>query len=269
MAWSISPGSAVHDPDGSPDQRGNRGAGWSEIDMAAGACGPCQTVQNEGSAENIVFHCPRRPPRCSESALPLRKDGASLIFPSPSKRNAPLSDMTLTAVLRRMRRDGLTVHGFRSTFRDWCAEATGYPGEAAEMALAHIVGDKVEAAYRRGDLIDKRRRLMEDWAAHCERPSLPADIVPLKGITGPGTGAPTIATYGADTSRPSVRISAPGCRQPLRGIALGRRNMQSKSPRGRPKKLGLPPRASTSRTAVYPMFVLTIWRQWLMQLEFP
>jgi integrase len=61
----------------------------------------------------------------------------------------------------------LTVHGFRSSFRDWCAERTNYPSQVAEMALAHTVGDKVEAAYRRGDLFEKRRRLAEDWAKFC------------------------------------------------------------------------------------------------------
>jgi integrase len=63
------------------------------------------------------------------------------------------------------------VHGFRSTFRDWAAEATDHPREVAEMALAHTIGSKVEAAYRRGDLFEKRRRLMDDWAAHCAAPS--------------------------------------------------------------------------------------------------
>jgi integrase len=72
--------------------------------------------------------------------------------------------MTLTAVLRRLKVDA-TAHGFRSTFRDWTAERTNYPNEVAEMALAHAVGDKVEAAYRRGDLFQKRRDLMNDWAA--------------------------------------------------------------------------------------------------------
>jgi len=75
----------------------------------------------------------------------------------------PLSDMSLTAVLRRMKVDA-TVHGFRSTFRDWCAEHTHHASEVAEMALAHAVGDKVEAAYRRGDLFEKRMLLMSDWA---------------------------------------------------------------------------------------------------------
>jgi integrase len=61
----------------------------------------------------------------------------------------------------------LTMHGFRSTFRDWAAECTNFPREVVEAALAHVVGDKVEAAYRRGDLFEKRRRLMEAWARHC------------------------------------------------------------------------------------------------------
>jgi integrase len=70
-------------------------------------------------------------------------------------------------LLRRMGREDITTHGFRSAFRDWAAEATDYPAEVAEMALAHTVGNKVEAAYRRGDLLDKRRAIMDDWAKHC------------------------------------------------------------------------------------------------------
>lgn len=79
----------------------------------------------------------------------------------------PLSDMALGMLLRRMGRGDLTAHGFRSTFRDWCAEQTNTPNEVAEMALAHTVSDKVEAAYRRGDLFEKRRRLMIEWADYC------------------------------------------------------------------------------------------------------
>jgi integrase len=79
----------------------------------------------------------------------------------------PLSDMSLTAVLRRMELSAITVHGFRSSFRDWAAEKTDYPRDMAEMALAHTVGDKVEAAYRRGDMLEKRRQMMTDWATHC------------------------------------------------------------------------------------------------------
>jgi integrase len=79
----------------------------------------------------------------------------------------PLSNMALLMVLRRMKRTNLTAHGFRSTFRDWAAETTAFPAEVVEMALAHAVGDKVEAAYRRGDLFEKRRELMESWGQHC------------------------------------------------------------------------------------------------------
>jgi integrase len=78
-----------------------------------------------------------------------------------------LSNMALLMALRRMKRPDLTAHGFRSTFRDWAAETTGFPSEVVEMALAHAVGDKVEAAYRRGDLFEKRRELMDAWAAYC------------------------------------------------------------------------------------------------------
>lgn len=88
------------------------------------------------------------------------------VFPG-FKKGRPLSDMTLLATLKNMSRNDLTVHGFRSTFRDWASEKTDFQGEVAEAALAHAIGDKVEAAYRRGDLIDKRRQLMEAWATYC------------------------------------------------------------------------------------------------------
>jgi integrase len=73
----------------------------------------------------------------------------------------------MAMTLRRMGRGDLTVHGFRSTFRDWAAERTDFPNEVAEMALAHAVGDKVEAAYRRGDLLEKRRQLVDAWSRFC------------------------------------------------------------------------------------------------------
>jgi integrase len=88
------------------------------------------------------------------------------VFPG-GKAGKPLSNMAMTEVLRRMGRGNITVHGFRSTFRDWAAERTNFPNEVVEMALAHAVGDKVEAAYRRGDLFEKRRRLMAEWATYC------------------------------------------------------------------------------------------------------
>jgi integrase len=99
------------------------------------------------------------------------------------KAGRPLSNMAMTEVLRRMGRGDVTVHGFRSTFRDWAAERTNFPSEVVEMALAHVVGNKVEAAYRRGDLFDKRRRLMAEWASYCNTPAASArdKVVPMRG----------------------------------------------------------------------------------------
>ena len=90
-----------------------------------------------------------------------RHQDSPLIFPGVGFK--PLSDMTLSAVLKRMNLSQFTVHGFRSTFRDWAAETTPYPNEVVEMALAHTIANKAEAAYRRGDLLQKRRQLMDDW----------------------------------------------------------------------------------------------------------
>ncbi|HEY1982715.1 MAG TPA: site-specific integrase [Xanthobacteraceae bacterium] len=94
------------------------------------------------------------------------KAGSDFIFIGP--RNARLSDAAMSAVLQRMG-TGATVHGFRSSFRDWAAETTAFPGDVIEMALAHTIANKTEAAYRRGDLLDKRRKLMEAWAVFCNR----------------------------------------------------------------------------------------------------
>jgi integrase len=81
----------------------------------------------------------------------------------------PLSGMAMEMILRRMKADNTTVHGFRSSFRDWCGEVSTFPREVAEAALAHVAGDETERAYRRGDALEKRRALMEAWANHCER----------------------------------------------------------------------------------------------------
>ncbi len=79
-----------------------------------------------------------------------------------------------------MGRDDLTAHGFRSSFSDWAAERTPYPREVVEMALAHVIGNKVEAAYRRGDLFEKRRQLMETWGRFCTAPTASGDVVALR-----------------------------------------------------------------------------------------
>ena len=102
----------------------------------------------------------------------------AFVFPGPSDAG-PLSNMSLLMVLRRLNRDDVTAHGMRSAFRDWAAECTSFPSEVCEMALAHVVENATEAAYRRGDLFDKRRKLMEAWAAFCE-PSRSAKVVPIK-----------------------------------------------------------------------------------------
>ena len=100
------------------------------------------------------------------------------VFPGHGK-GQPLSGMAMTMQLRRMNRSDITVHGFRSTFRDWASEQTSFPHETCEHALAHRISDKAEAAYRRGDQFDKRRKLMEAWAAFCE-PKPSAKVVAIK-----------------------------------------------------------------------------------------
>jgi integrase len=92
----------------------------------------------------------------------------------------PLSVMALEMVLRRMKIDNATVHGFRSSFRDWAAECTNFPNEVCEAALAHVIENKAEAAYRRGDLFEKRRKLMEAWGTYCTTPRT-GKIVALRG----------------------------------------------------------------------------------------
>ena len=146
-------------------------ARWSEFDLS-------ESVWTIPGNRMKAGHDHRVP--LSEAALaalrtllPLRDAKlGDWVFPG-ARLQRPLSNMAMEMLLRRMQRNDLTVHGFRSTFRDWTAEATAYSREVAEAALAHTVADKVEAAYRRGDLFEKRRRLMQDWAAFCDRP--PAD----------------------------------------------------------------------------------------------
>jgi len=99
-----------------------------------------------------------------------RYEDTDLVFSSPirGKTRNPVSDMTLPAVMRRLKLTA-TVHGWRSTFKDWAAEKTDYSNELSEMALAHTIASVVEAAYRRGDMFEKRRRFMADWAAFLDR----------------------------------------------------------------------------------------------------
>ncbi|MBI5269478.1 MAG: integrase arm-type DNA-binding domain-containing protein [Burkholderiales bacterium] len=149
-----------------------RGATWAEIDLES----KVWTVPGD----RMKAGKEHRVPLSSEAAALLkalpRMAATDLVFPSP--RGGMLSDMTLTAVLRRMEAPAVP-HGFRSTFRDWAAERTNYPRDVAEMALAHTIGDKVEAAYRRGDLFDKRVRMMADWAKFLARIEGKAEVIAL------------------------------------------------------------------------------------------
>ena len=109
----------------------------------------------------------------------LRSDG-DFVFPGRANGKG-LSNNTMLSLLNRMGYSGLTAHGFRSSFRDWAAETTNFPSAAAEMALAHTVSDEVEAAYRRGDMFEKRRRLMKAWASHCDKPQAQSNkVVPIR-----------------------------------------------------------------------------------------
>lgn len=137
-----------------------RGARWSEINMADAVW----TVPAERMKAHREHRVPLSPAALALLASLPRIDGVDLVFPAP--RGGQLSDMALTAVMRRM--DSPAVpHGMRSTFRDWAAERTHFPREVAEMALAHVIENKVEAAYRRGDLFAKRAELMAAWATFC------------------------------------------------------------------------------------------------------
>lgn len=147
------------------------GATWRELDTATATW----TVPGERMKAGREHRVPLSAPALAilaTMALPGTEPGGFVFPGSASGRAAkgkarPLSNMAMTALLRRMERGDLTVHGFRSTFRDWAAEETSYPREVAEMALAHTLKDKTEAAYRRGDLFAKRAALMADWAAFC------------------------------------------------------------------------------------------------------
>ena len=134
-----------------------RGMTWAEV------AGDLWTVP----AERIKAGKEHRVPLVPAALALLGEPGepGALVFQSETKPGHPLSENTLTAVLRRMSRGDLTAHGFRSSFRDWAGEATAHPREVIEAALAHQLKDKAEAAYARGDLFTKRRALMADWAA--------------------------------------------------------------------------------------------------------
>jgi integrase len=137
------------------------GMTWDEIDLARAVWTIPAKRMKAGNEHRIPLSN-----RAVEILEAVRKLGQSWVF---SGNKGKLSSMAMAMLLRRMDKD-VTVHGFRSAFRDWAAESTGYSHEVCEMALAHVIGNKAEAAYRRGDLFEKRRRLMDDWASFCLTP---------------------------------------------------------------------------------------------------
>ncbi|WP_444939561.1 tyrosine-type recombinase/integrase [Microbulbifer sp. JMSA002] len=137
------------------------GATWSEIDFKAKSW----TIPGERMKASKEHRVPLAPPVIALLESIPRIDDSPYIFPG-QRSSRPLSNMSMLMALRRMGRNDLTIHGFRSTFRDWAGEATPHSRDVCEQALAHSLGDSVEAAYRRGDLFEKRKLLMFDWATY-------------------------------------------------------------------------------------------------------
>jgi integrase len=145
---------------------------WPEVDLA-GKLWTVPAGRMKGEREHRV-------PLSAPAVAILKAMGPKdqgLVFPGSSGR--PLSDMSLTMLHRRMGYK-VTTHGFRSTFRDWAGDRTSFPREVAEAALAHAIGDKAEQAYRRGDALEKRRRLMNSWAQYCAMPEVSGAVVALR-----------------------------------------------------------------------------------------
>ena len=152
------------------------GARFEEIDIDARLWTVPANRMKAGKAHRVPLS-PRALAIVEEMAAIRRSE---FVF-AGMKQGKPLSDMALLMLLRGMEQSHVVTHGFRSSFRDWAAESTSFPNHVVEMALAHAVGDKVEAAYRRGDLFEKRRKLMEAWATYCGRTPASAKILSLVG----------------------------------------------------------------------------------------
>lgn len=151
-----------------------RGMTWGEIDLAQKVWVVPAARMKAGREHRVPLSA--RAVAILEALPHEERHDDAVVFPGTKGR--PLSDMSLTAVLRRMQLS-VTAHGFRSSFRDWAGESTAHPREVIEHALAHQLKDAAEAAYARGDLLAKRRVLMEDWATWCEK--TPGAVVSLRG----------------------------------------------------------------------------------------
>jgi integrase len=158
------------------------GSTWGEINWTE-KLWTVRGTRMKGGREHRVPLCHRAQTILMELKPADLPNAAEQFIFSGSKASRPLSNMAFLMLLRRIGRVDLTVHGFRSSFRDWAAERTNFSGEVAEMALAHVVGNKVEAAYRRGDLFEKRRRLMDAWANFLSK----ASAETVKGVSFRGS----------------------------------------------------------------------------------
>ncbi len=141
------------------------GMQWSEIDLDTKVWTVPANRMKAGREHRVPLS-----PRAVAILRQLEKPKAGeFVFPGQA-RNKPLSNMAMEMILRRMKIENATVHGFRSSFRDWAGNVSNFPREVVETALAHVIGDKAEQAYRRRDALEKRRSLMDDWAAYCTTP---------------------------------------------------------------------------------------------------
>jgi integrase len=156
------------------------GARWDEFDFPAGIW----TIPGKRMKSGNEHRVPLSARAVEIIRSRYEKRESEFVFPS-TRIGQPLSKTAMLKLLELMGRENLTVHGFRSSFRDWAAECTSFPAEVAEMALAHTVGSAVEKAYRRGDLFEKRRALMDEWARYCTRPADDAGkVVPFHASRG-------------------------------------------------------------------------------------
>ena len=149
---------------------------WSEFDLAKGVWIIPAIRMKAGQEHRVPLTA--RALDILQSLQKLKLSHNDHVF-AGNAQGKPLSNMAMTMLLKRMGQTEITVHGFRSTFRDWASEQTSFAHEVCEMALAHTIGNKAEAAYRRGDLFEKRRKLMDAWAAFCE-PQTSGKVVELK-----------------------------------------------------------------------------------------
>jgi integrase len=150
-----------------------RGMTWAEVDLE----GRVWTIPAQRMKAGKEHRVPLTQTVIAQ--LGPRGPDTELVFGSETKAGKPISDMSMTALLRRMEYDNITVHGFRSTFRDWAGETTSFPREVIEAALAHGIKNKAEAAYARSDLFDKRRDLMEAWTNVTTPETLSANVIAL------------------------------------------------------------------------------------------